>query len=137
MNGELEFQFPWVLALLGLLPVYALLRGKVGRLSALVFSSAEIARAAGAQARSAVGRLMFFLRLLVVALTIVALAGPRLAQTKLPVAAFTAFVRNPPPSGMPPYRAQVMTDQELADVWAYIRTFPEPTPARSIPLLSQ
>ena len=27
-------------------------------------------------------------------------AGARLAQTKLPLAGFTAFVRNPPPSGM-------------------------------------
>ncbi|HEX9047899.1 MAG TPA: VWA domain-containing protein [Verrucomicrobiae bacterium] len=80
MNGELEFQFPWVLALLGLLPIYALLRGKVGRLSALTFSSAEIARAAGAQARAAAGRFLFFIRLLVVALGIVALAGPRMAN---------------------------------------------------------
>lgn len=80
MHGELEFQFPWVLALLGLLPLYALLRGKVGRLSALVFSSAEIARAAGAQARAAAGRFLFFLRILTVALCIIALAGPRLAN---------------------------------------------------------
>ncbi|MDR3459484.1 MAG: VWA domain-containing protein [Verrucomicrobiae bacterium] len=80
MNGEFEFQFPWLLALLGLLPVYALLRGKVGKFSALTFSSADIARAAGAQARSAAGRFLAFLRLLVVALGIVALAGPRLAN---------------------------------------------------------
>ncbi len=80
MTGEFEFQFPWVLALLGLLPVYALLRGMVGKLSALTFSSADIARAAGAQARSAAGRFLFFLRLLVVALGIIALAGPRLAD---------------------------------------------------------
>jgi Ca-activated chloride channel homolog len=80
MTGEFEFQFPWVLALLGLLPVYALLRGKVGRLSALMFSSADIARAAGAQARAAAGRFLFFLRLAVVALGIIALAGPRLAD---------------------------------------------------------
>ena len=80
MTGEFEFQYPWVLALLGLLPVYAVLRGKAGRLSALAFSSAEIARAAGAQARAAAGRFMFFLRLLAVALGIVALAGPRLAN---------------------------------------------------------
>jgi Ca-activated chloride channel homolog len=80
MTGEFEFQFPWVLALLGLLPVYALLRGKTGKLSALTFSSAEIARAAGAKGRSAAGRLLFFLRLLTVALGIVALAGPRLAN---------------------------------------------------------
>jgi Ca-activated chloride channel family protein len=80
MTGEFEFQYPWLLALLGLLPVYALLRGKVGKLSALTFSSADIARAAGAQARAAAGRFLFFLRLLVVALGIVALAGPRLAN---------------------------------------------------------
>jgi Ca-activated chloride channel family protein len=80
MNGEFEFQFPWVLAMLGLLPVYALLRGRVGKLSALAFSSAEIAREVGAGARSAAGRFIFFLRLLVVALGIGALAGPRLAD---------------------------------------------------------
>lgn len=64
------------------------------------------------------------------------LAGARLSQIKLSQAAFTAYVRNPPPSGMPPYRAKVMSDQELADVWAYIRTSPEPPPASSIPILN-
>ena len=80
MNGEFEFQYPWLLALLGLLPVYALLRGKTGKLSALTFSSADIAREAGAKARSAAGRFLFFLRLFAVALGIIALAGPRLAN---------------------------------------------------------
>ncbi len=64
------------------------------------------------------------------------LAGARLAQTKLSQTAFTAFVRNPPPSGMPAYRPKVMSDQELADVWSYIRTFPEPPAASSIPILN-
>jgi mono/diheme cytochrome c family protein len=63
-------------------------------------------------------------------------AGARLAQTRLPLIAFTAFVRNPPSGGMPPFRAKVMTDQELADVYAYIKTFPEPKPAKDIPLLN-
>lgn len=80
MNGEFEFQFPYLLALLGLLPVYAFLRGKTGKWSALRFSSADIAREAGARAASAPGRLMAFLRLLAVALAIVALAGPRMAN---------------------------------------------------------
>src|ERR1039457_7296031 len=80
MTGEFEFQYPWVLALLGLLPLYALMRGKAGKLSALTFSSADIARAVGAKARAAAGRFLFFLRLLAVALGIVALAGPRLAN---------------------------------------------------------
>jgi Ca-activated chloride channel homolog len=80
MNQTFEFQYPWLLALLGLLPVYALLVGKSGKLSALRFSSAEVARAAGATAKAAAGRLLLFLRLLAVALGIVALAGPRFAN---------------------------------------------------------
>jgi Ca-activated chloride channel homolog len=80
MNGQFEFQYPWVLALLSLLPVYALLRGKSGKWSALTFSSAEIVRGAGARMRTAAGRLQAFLRLLAVGLGIVALAGPRLAD---------------------------------------------------------
>ena len=64
-------------------------------------------------------------------------AGARLAQTRLPLVAFTAYVRNPASGGMPPFRAKVMTDQELADVYAYIKTFPEPKAAKDIPLLNQ
>ena len=33
MNTHFEFQYPWVLALLALLPIYAFLRGRVGRLA--------------------------------------------------------------------------------------------------------
>lgn len=82
MNTSFQFQFPWVLALLALLPVYAFLRGRVGKLSAIQFSSTDIARAAGATARAAAGRLMMFLRLLTVACLIVALAGPRFANDR-------------------------------------------------------
>jgi len=82
MNSNFEFQYPWVLALLALLPVYAFLRGRVGKHSALRFSSADIARAAGATAKAAAGRLLLFLRLLVVALLIIALAGPRFANDR-------------------------------------------------------
>jgi Ca-activated chloride channel family protein len=60
--------------------VYSFLQGRIGKLSALRFPSADIARAAGGAARAAVGRLLFFLRLFAVALAIVALAGPRFAN---------------------------------------------------------
>ena len=80
MNSHFEFQYPWVLALLALLPVYAFLRGRAGGFSALRFPSADLVRAAGGAARSAVGRLLLFLRLLAVMLGIVALAGPRFAH---------------------------------------------------------
>src|SRR5215467_2629775 len=80
MSGNFQFQYPWLLALLTLLPFYAFLHGRVGRFSALLFPSADIARSAGAAARAAAGRLLLFLRLLVVALCIFALAGPRFAN---------------------------------------------------------
>src|SRR5512143_2451787 len=80
MTGNLEFQYPWVLAFLALLPVYAFLRGRIGKLAALSFPSADIARAAGAAARAAAGRLLAFLRILTIALCIVTLAGPRFAN---------------------------------------------------------
>jgi len=62
-------------------------------------------------------------------------AGARLAQTKLTQQGFIAFVRNPPPSNMPPYRAKIMPDQELVDVYAYVQTFPVPLNPANIPLL--
>jgi Ca-activated chloride channel homolog len=82
MSSHFQFQYAWVLALLALLPVYAFLRGRAGKFSALRFPSADLARAAGAAARSAAGRLLLFLRLLTVGLCIVALAGPRFANDR-------------------------------------------------------
>ncbi|MCL5096838.1 MAG: BatA domain-containing protein, partial [Candidatus Omnitrophica bacterium] len=82
MYPHFQFQYPWILGLLALLPVYAFLRGRQGRRSALRFSSAELARAAGSVARSAPKRLLVFLRLLTVGLIIAALAGPRFAHDR-------------------------------------------------------
>jgi Ca-activated chloride channel homolog len=80
VTTNFEFQYPWVLGLLALLPVFAFLHGRIGKLSALRYPSADIARAAGGAARAAAGRLLLFLRLLTVALCIVTLAGPRFAN---------------------------------------------------------
>src|SRR2546421_5746750 len=82
MTSNFQFQYPWLLALLAFLPIYALLHGRIGKLAALRFPSADIARAAGAAARAAAGRLLMFLRLFTVALCIVALAGPRFANDR-------------------------------------------------------
>jgi len=65
------------------------------------------------------------------------LAGPRLAQTKLPLAAFMAIIRNPPSSMMPPYREKTVSNKEAEDLYAYIKSFPAPLPAKDIPLLNQ
>jgi Ca-activated chloride channel family protein len=82
VNSHFQCQYPWVLALLALLPVYAFLRGRLGKLSALRFPSADIARAAGGAARAAAGRLLVFLRILTIGLCIAALAGPRFANER-------------------------------------------------------
>src|SRR5690349_22029660 len=82
MKGNLEFQYPWLLALLAFLPIYAFLMGRIGKLSALRFPSADIARAAGSAARAAAGRLLMFLRLFAVGLCVIAMAGPRFAHDR-------------------------------------------------------
>jgi hypothetical protein len=38
---------------------------------------------------------------------------------------------------MPPYTAKVLSDEQAADLWAYIKSMPESPPAASIPLLAQ
>jgi Ca-activated chloride channel family protein len=82
MTSHFEFQYSWVLGLLALLPVYAFLRGRAGKHSALMFPSADLTRTVGAAARSAPGQLLVFARLLSVGLCIVALAGPRFTHDR-------------------------------------------------------
>lgn len=62
-------------------------------------------------------------------------AGARLVPMKMLLPVFTAYVRAP--RAMPAYRQKVMSDAELADVYAYIKSIPESPAAKDIPLLSQ
>jgi len=70
-------------------------------------------------------------------------SGAVLKGLKLNQAAFMAYVRKggsgiPGQGGrMPSYSAKTVPDQDLADIYAYVKTFPEPAPAKSIPLLNQ
>ena len=64
--------------------------------------------------------------------------GNRLVPMKLAQVAFTAYVRSPgQPNRMPSYSAKVISDQQLADIWAYIKTLPDSKPAKDIPLLQE
>lgn len=63
------------------------------------------------------------------------LPGPRLAQTKLTLDGFRAILRNPPAGNMPPYRTAILSDREVADIFAYVQSFPAPQPSANIPLL--
>ena len=64
-------------------------------------------------------------------------SGARLVPMRMTQAAFTDVVHKGR-RGMPAYSAKVLADPQLADVYAYIKTLPDLTPAaKSIPILNQ
>jgi len=62
--------------------------------------------------------------------------GPRLAPDPIPFSAFARYVREPR-GDMPPYTAKVVLDQELADIYVFLRSLPHPPSVQNIPLLNQ
>jgi mono/diheme cytochrome c family protein len=60
-------------------------------------------------------------------------AGPKLIDPP----AYPAFIvqLRTPRNVMPPFTARVLTDQQAADIYAYISTFPKPPDPKTIPLL--
>ena len=62
-------------------------------------------------------------------------AGPRLAPRPIAFAAFSKYLRRPT-GQMPPYTNKVVSDKDLADIYAFLQSIPEPPPARSIPQLN-
>jgi len=61
--------------------------------------------------------------------------GPKLAPNPFPYVVFARQVRNPR-QDMPPYRKQFVSDQDLADIYAYLLTVkPSPGP-KEIPQLN-
>jgi mono/diheme cytochrome c family protein len=63
--------------------------------------------------------------------------GARLATTALNANGFVNYIRNPRTNQMPLYSAKAITDQDGADLFAYIKTFKKPPEAKDIPLLQQ
>ncbi|HTV38645.1 MAG TPA: cytochrome c [Xanthobacteraceae bacterium] len=61
--------------------------------------------------------------------------GMVIANTPLPFDAFKAYVRNPA-GAMPPFHAEMISDADLADIYAYLESRPKPKPAKDIPLLN-
>jgi ubiquinol-cytochrome c reductase cytochrome c subunit len=61
-------------------------------------------------------------------------AGPKLAPDPFPWAGFELQVRTPR-QDMPAYRKQHLSDQELADIYAYVRSIKPSPSANVIPLL--
>jgi mono/diheme cytochrome c family protein len=61
--------------------------------------------------------------------------GKVIARTQLPLDAFVSFVRTTN-GQMPPYRAPVLSDADLGDIYAYLQSLPEPKAVSDIPLLN-
>jgi mono/diheme cytochrome c family protein len=63
-------------------------------------------------------------------------AGPRLAPTPLPIEAFKLQLRHPR-IRMPVYTAVVMSDTDIADIYAYLLSIPKGRTAAEIPMLKE
>ena len=63
-------------------------------------------------------------------------AGPRIAPRPIPYAAFSKYLRRPT-NQMPPFTEKVVTDADLANIYAYLQSRPVPPPVGSIPLLAK
>ncbi len=62
-------------------------------------------------------------------------SGPRLAPAPLEFEAFLAQMRKPR-NEMPPYEAAILSDQQIVDIYAYLRGVAKGRDAKDIPLLN-
>jgi len=62
-------------------------------------------------------------------------SGPRIAPHPTQFAAFVKYIRQPK-GQMPPYTEKVVSDAELADIYAFLQSLPQPPDPKSIPLLN-
>ncbi len=62
--------------------------------------------------------------------------GPRIGPPVITLVAALRYV-GAPTGQMPPYTAKVASDQDITDIYTYLKSFPPPPPASSIPLLNQ
>lgn len=62
-------------------------------------------------------------------------AGPKLAPNPMPFEALSAFVRFTK-GRMPPYQEAVLSNADLADIYAYLQSIPKPADYKNIPLLN-
>ena len=60
--------------------------------------------------------------------------GPRLAPDPIALEAITAYIRHPT-GDMPPYTTKALSDPELRDIYAFLKSVPRPPAAASIAIL--
>lgn len=61
--------------------------------------------------------------------------GPRLGPKPIAFAAVQKYIRAPT-GQMPPYTAKVVSDKDLADIYAFLQSVKAPPPVKDIPLLA-
>lgn len=64
------------------------------------------------------------------------IAGARLAPPVLNAQGMIRYIRKPA-GAMPAFTDKVLSDQEVNDIYAYLKTMPAPKPVKDIPLLNQ
>jgi len=62
-------------------------------------------------------------------------AAPALAKTEMPFSGFQFQLRNPG-GDMPAYVDAVMTDKDIADIYAFLRALPGPRDVKGIAILN-
>jgi ubiquinol-cytochrome c reductase cytochrome c subunit len=63
------------------------------------------------------------------------LSGPRLGPNLFPFARFAEYIRTPD-GEMPPYTSRVLSDQDIADIYAWVQARPRPPAVSTIPQLA-
>lgn len=63
------------------------------------------------------------------------LSGPRIGPALFPYARFAEYLRKPT-GEMPPYSTKVLTDQEVADLFAWVNARTRPPAVNSLPQLA-
>jgi mono/diheme cytochrome c family protein len=60
----------------------------------------------------------------------------RIGPPQLALESFISYVRHPT-NQMPPYTSKAISDQDLTDIYAYLKSFPLPPKGKDIPLLNK
>jgi mono/diheme cytochrome c family protein len=62
--------------------------------------------------------------------------APRIGPPILSLESFMSYVRHPA-NQMPPYTSKAISDQDLTDIYAYLKSIPLPPKGKDIPLLNK
>jgi len=62
--------------------------------------------------------------------------GPKLGPDPIPFETLSNFVRTTN-RAMPPYREEILSNEDLSDIYAYLQSIPRGPDPKSIPLLNQ